>query len=82
MPSSTWIFLIVIAVLLAAWYFWSKYGAMYSAIQAHPDAVKAGMSVARYATDIEGLVGAYETADNTEGGFMSRLGAFFGALPT
>ena len=80
MPTSTWV--IIVAVLLIAWWLWSKYGALYLAAKNNPNAVHAGQSIARYATDITGLIGAYESADSTQGSFMSRLGAFFGALPT
>ena len=51
-------------------------------MQNNPTAVHAGQSVARYATDVEGLIGAFETSSHSDGSFMSRLGAFFGALPT
>ncbi len=79
MPSYFW--LIIIAVILLIWYMWSQYGAVYQAMRDNPNAIAAGQSVARYYTDIQGLVGAYEAYDNAEGSFMSRMGAFVGALP-
>jgi DNA-binding transcriptional regulator of glucitol operon len=80
--DTTWILIIVIIGLIAAWWFWSKYGAIYSALSNNPGAVHAGQAVSRYYTDIMGLVGAYEAQDSTQGSFSSRLGSFFGALPT
>lgn len=79
MPTSTW--LIIIAILLAIWWLWSTYGPAYLAYQNNPTAVAAGLAVNRYYTDVEGLVGAAETFNSSEGTFMSRLGAFFGRLP-
>jgi hypothetical protein len=79
MPSYAW--LIIIALIILLWHFWNKYGAIYSAIQNNPTAIAAGQSIFRYAQDVQGLVGAYEAADQADGSFMSRMGAFFGALP-
>ena len=78
----TWMWIAIIIALIAAWWLWNKYGAIYSAINNNPSAVHAGLSVSRYYTDIMGLVGAYESQDSTQGSFSSRLGSFFGALPT
>jgi hypothetical protein len=80
MPTYAWV-LIVIGIILA-WYVWNKYGAIYTAIKNNPNAVHAGLAVNRYATDITGLVGAYDAADSDKGSFTSRMGAFFGTLPT
>jgi len=80
MPAWAWI-LIIIGVILA-WSVWAKYGPIYTALTNNPAAVHAGLAVNRYATDITGLVGAYESADSQDGSFMSRMGSFFGALPT
>jgi hypothetical protein len=77
----TWAWLLIVALLLFIWYLWSQYGEMYAAIKGNPGAVGAGQSVARYVTDITGLINAFESASDENGGFMSRLGAFFGALP-
>jgi len=78
----TYGWLVVIGVILILIYLWSKYGALYMLAQNNPGAVHAGQSIARYATDIEGLIGAYDAQNNTNGSFMSRLGSFFGALPS
>jgi hypothetical protein len=78
----TWTWLIIIAVILFIGYLWYKYGALYTAINNNPGAVHAAESISRYATDIEGLIGAFDSSSNNGGNFMSRLGAFFGALPT
>jgi hypothetical protein len=80
MDTLTWV--IIIAVLLIAFWAWSKYGAIYSAISNNPSAVHAGLAINRYATDIQGLIGAFDSQDSTQGSFTSRLGSFFGALPT
>lgn len=80
MDTLTWV--IIIVALMIAWWAWNKYGAIYAAINNNPQAVHAGLAVNRYYTDIMGLVGAYESADSTEGSFSSRMGAFFGTLPT
>jgi len=74
----TWVWIVIIGIILLLWYFWTKYGTIIS----NPEAAKAASSVARYATDIEGLIGGFESASNTQGSFMSRMGAFFGALPS
>jgi hypothetical protein len=78
----TWVWLLILAIILVAWWLWAQYGATYLAIKNNPNAVHAGQSVARYVTDIEGIVGAYQAANDVDGSFMSRMGAFFGALPT
>ena len=78
----TWVWVTIIVALLLAVYLWNKYGAIYTAITNNPEAVHAGLAINRYATDIEGLVGAADAANDTQGSFMSRLGAFFGAMPT
>ena len=80
MPTYAWI-LIVVGIIFA-WMVWSKYGALYQTISGNPTAVHAGLAVNRYATDIMGLIGAYDSQNNTDGSFMSRMGAFMGALPT
>jgi DNA-binding transcriptional regulator of glucitol operon len=80
MDTLTWV--IIIVALMIAWWAWSKYGAIYTAINNNPGAIKAGMSINRYATDIMGLIGAYDAQDSTDGSFSSRMGAFFGTLPT
>lgn len=80
MPTYGWI-LIILGIVLA-WFLWNKYGGIYKAINANPAAVHAGLSVNRYVTDIEGLLGAFEGANDQGGSFTSRLGAFFGALPS
>jgi hypothetical protein len=80
MPTYLW--LVIIGLILVIWWIWSQYGALYTAVQDNPAAIKAGQSISRYATDIQGLIGAYQSANDTEGNFMSRLGAFVGALPT
>ena len=79
MPYYVW--LIIIAAILFIWWLWSQYGSLYMTIQNNPTAVAAGQSVARYSTDIAGLINAYQAYENTEGSFSSRLGSFFGALP-
>jgi ABC-type uncharacterized transport system permease subunit len=76
------IWIIIIAVILLMFYLWTQYGALYSAVKNNPSAVHAGQSIARYATDIQSLVGAFQAAESEDGSFMSRMGAFFGALPT
>jgi ABC-type uncharacterized transport system permease subunit len=76
-----YVYLIIIAAILVIWYMWSQYGGLYQTLRDNPAAVGAGQSVARYYTDIMGLANAYQAADSTEGNFMSRMGAFFGALP-
>jgi len=80
MPTYGWV--LIIAGLLLLFWLWSKYGALYTTLTNNPGAVHAGLSVARYATDIQGLVGAFESADDSQGSFTSRLGTFFGALPS
>jgi ABC-type glucose/galactose transport system permease subunit len=80
MPTYTW--LIIIAAVLLLFWLWSKYGPIIKAINAHPEAVHAGLAVDRYATDVQGLVGAYQAFEHNDGPFMSRLGAFFGTLPS
>ena len=80
MPTYAWV-LIVIGIILAFWA-WSKYGGIYTAITNNPQLVKAGLSVNKYATDISGLVGAFESANTEDGSFSSRMGSFFGSLPT
>jgi hypothetical protein len=80
MPTYVW--LIIIAVIVLAYWLWHKYGALITAVNDHPDLVHAGLAVDRYATDVTGLVGAYEAFEHNDGSFMSRLGAFFGTLPT
>jgi hypothetical protein len=79
MPSTMW--LLIIGIILLIWWLWSQYGVLYSTIRDNPTAVAAGQSVARYATDVQGLINAYEAAQDEQGSFMSRLGAFVGALP-
>jgi len=80
MDTLTWV--IIILAILIAWWAWSKYGAIYTAINNNPGAVHAGQALSRYYTDITGLVGAYDSANSTDGTFSSRMGAFFGTLPT
>jgi ABC-type glucose/galactose transport system permease subunit len=79
---SNFVWLAIIIAIILAWYLWNKYGALYMLAKNNPEAVHLGQSVARYATDIEGLIGAADSANNVNGGFMSRLGAFTQALPT
>jgi hypothetical protein len=79
MPTYGW--LLIILAIIAIWWLWSNYGPAYMAYQNNPTAVAAGLSVNRYATDVAGLIDAAETFNDSEGTFMSRLGAFFGRLP-
>jgi DNA-binding transcriptional regulator of glucitol operon len=79
MPSYVW--LIIIAAILLVWWLWSRYGGTYSFISNNPQAIGAGQSVARYYTDIVGLVNAYQAQDAEGGSFFSRMGTFVGALP-
>jgi len=78
----TWIWVLIIGIILVAWFLWSTYGSTYMAIKNNPNAVHAGQAVARYATDIQGLIGAFQAANTDDGPFMSRMGTFFGALPS
>ena len=80
MPTYGW--LIIIVAILLAWWLWSQYSGMYLAVTGNPKAIHAGLAIDRYYTDITGLIGAYQAASDTDGPFMSRLGAFFGRLPT
>jgi len=80
MPTYAWV-LIVIGII-AAWWLWTKYGALYLAVKNNPQLVHAAQAVDRYSTDITGLVGAFDSANSDKGSFTSRLGSFFGTLPT
>jgi hypothetical protein len=79
---STALWIIIIAAILLLWFIWTKYGSLINFVTGNPTAVHAAESASRYLTDITGLIGAYDTASNTQGNFMSRLGAFIGVLPT
>jgi hypothetical protein len=79
MPTYVW--LIIFAALVLVWWLWSKYGGIYTAINNNPTAVGAGLAINHYATDIVGLVNAYQAQDQDGGSFFSRMGAFVGALP-
>ena len=76
MGTTTW--LLIIAGIIVLWFLWSKYGALIGLASSNPTAVHAAQSASRYLTDITGLIGAYDSASNTDGNFMSRLGAFIG----
>jgi DNA-binding transcriptional regulator of glucitol operon len=80
MPTYVW--LIIVGVVLLIWWLWSKYGSTYMALSGNGDLLHGIGSVERYVTDIEGLIGAFDSASDSQGSFMSRLGAFFGKLPT
>ena len=79
MPTIAW--LAIIGGILLMWWLWTKYGTLYTTIRENPVAVDVGQSAYRYYQDIVGLLHAYDTADKEDGNFMSRLGAFVGALP-
>lgn len=78
---TTTIWLLIIGALILLWFLWNRYGGIYTFAQNNPLAVSAAQSVARYGTDIAGLVNAYQSAESEDGSFTSRMGRFFGALP-
>lgn len=77
----TWGWIAIIGTIILLFWLWSRYGSTYSFIANNPAAVGAGQSVARYYTDIAGLVNAYQAQDAEGGTFFSRLGTFVAALP-
>ena len=79
---STYIWLIILAVIALGIYLWYKYGNLISWISSNGSLINVAKSVSRYETDIEGLVGAFDSASDNKGSFFSRLGSFFGKLPT
>jgi hypothetical protein len=66
MSPYAWI-AIILAVALLLWFMYSKYRQSIYVMQSNT-----------YPTDIQGLVGSFESAIDNGGEFVSRLGSFFG----
>jgi hypothetical protein len=81
MSQTVWI--AIVLGLVVAFYFWSKYGALYTTIKNNPTAVNAGLTASRYIQDVQGLFSGIKAVENTDddASFTDKVSAFFGATP-